>query len=326
MVQYKLPRMQDVISRFSQFEVLVIGDVILDRYWWGEAHRLSPEAPVPVLLKSKETLRPGGAANTAANIVALGARARLVGIAGEDREGGELTAALARERIEIDLVRAERPTTTKTRLIAGHQHIVRVDDEVADEISNELAEDLLKRIRAHLSRAHAVVFSDYGKGVAKPQLLSGVIEAAKERGVRVFIDPKARDAQRYRGAALLKPNRLELGLLTGQVVKNHEETVAAGKMLGNHLRGTDILVTEGGDGMSFFGADGGFLHKESKARQVFDITGAGDTVLAAYALSSIAGANAEESMKIASAAAGISIATVGAATVGAEQLRAALDE
>ena len=314
--------MKDLISRFSQFEVLVLGDLILDRYWWGDAHRLSPEAPVPVLLKQKETVRPGGAANTAANVVGLGARVLLIGIVGEDHEADELESALAHEHIDADLIRTNRPTTTKTRLIAGHQHIVRVDAEMAEPISDELTDDVIKKVRAHIGHANAILFSDYGKGLATPKLLSAVVAEAKLAGIKVFIDPKARDAERYRGAALLKPNRLELGLLTGSSVRNHQETLQAGNQLRAQLSGTDLLVTEGADGMTLFAADGSSLHAESQARQVFDITGAGDTVLAAYALATIAGAAPEDAMRLASAAASIAIASVGAAIVRPQQLAA----
>lgn len=315
-----------LVDSFHKLKIIVVGDIVLDRYWWGEASRLSPEAPVPVLVKKNTTARPGGAANTAANVAALGASVELIGLVGEDREADELQQALAQEAIaSTGLLRSpSRPTTTKTRLIAGHQHVVRLDEEETAPISNELAGSIAASFTAQIAGSSAVLISDYAKGLLTPYLLGLLLEAARQAAKPVFVDPKGLDIVRYQGATCLKPNRLELGLLTGQSIRNHSETLAAGRHLRDQLNGTNLLVTEAADGMTYFAANGEEFHSASQSRQVFDITGAGDTVLAAFSLSMAAGATVPDALRIASLAAGISIATLGAATVSPQQLRDAL--
>ncbi len=196
---------------------MVLGDVILDWYWWGQASRLSPEAPVPVVRKQRTTLQPGGAGNTAANLAALGARVSLFGVTGTDSHAEELKAALKACGVDTGGLVDDhsRPTTTKTRVIAAHQQVVRIDEESTEPISAFLADAILASVKQSIGEADAVVISDYAKGFLTPRLLKGVIGEASRTGKRVFADPKGADATRYRGAFLLKPNRLELGLLTG---------------------------------------------------------------------------------------------------------------
>ena len=314
-----------IFHRFRGQQILVIGDVILDRYWWGEASRLSPEAPVPVVRKQRATVRPGGAANTAANLAALGAAPLLVGLVGTDRESAELQVALAENGVAADwlIAEAERPTTTKTRVIASHQQIVRVDDEDVAPISRE-AEGRARIVFAErLEAASAVVVSDYAKGFLTPTLLNFVIAEAARAGKRVFIDPKGADYGRYQGCFLMKPNRLELGILTGLTVRDRAETLAAGNRLSAAMPGAMILVTEGTDGMTLFADSRPVEHVVSAPRQVFDVTGAGDTVLATLALAISAGASYRDAMELAGEAAAIAIGTVGTATVTLPQLEAA---
>lgn len=319
-------RLHEVVDDFAQLHLLVVGDVILDRYWWGEASRLSPEAPVPVLLKRKTTVRPGGAANAAANVSALGARVDLMGVVGQDHEAEELREALRLENIGFGALVStpNRPTTTKTRLIAGQQQIVRLDEEETAPIGPELAAEFVRALREYMTTVNGILVSDYAKGLLTPGLLEMLIGVARESGKPVFIDPKGLDFKRYRGATCLKPNRLELGLLTGRTIRNHHETLEAGRLLRDQLGGASLLVTEAADGMTYFGAGGEEHHTASQTRQVFDITGAGDTVLAAFSLAFAAGATVPEAMQLASLAAGITIATLGAATVSPAQLKAAI--
>ena len=272
-----MSKLSAIFHRFRGQRILVIGDVILDRYWWGEASRLSPEAPVPVVRKQRATVRPGGAANTAANLAAHGAAPLLVGLVGTDRESGELQGALAENGVAVDglIAENERPTTTKTRVIASHQQIVRVDDEDVAPISRQAEERARKAIAKCLEPARAVVVSDYAKGFLTPTLLNFVIAAAGRAGKRVFIDPKGTDYGRYQGCFLMKPNRLELGILTGLTVRDHAETLTAGKRLSAAMPGAMILVTEGTDGMTLFADSGPVEHVVSVPRQVFDVTGAG---------------------------------------------------
>jgi rfaE bifunctional protein kinase chain/domain len=212
---------------------------------------------VPVVRKQRTTLQPGGAGNTAANLAALGARVSLFGVTGRDSHAGELKAALQAHGVETTglIADAGRPTTTKTRVIAAHQQVVRIDEEATGPISEAIASDVLKAVRNELTNAGAVVISDYAKGFLTPPLLDAVIGEARRLGKRVFADPKGADAARYRGAFLLKPNRLELGLLTGLPADTHAEVLAAGSRLAASMPGTHILVTEGSEGMTLFSAN-----------------------------------------------------------------------
>jgi D-beta-D-heptose 7-phosphate kinase/D-beta-D-heptose 1-phosphate adenosyltransferase len=323
-----VPNLSSVLRHFSGQRILVIGDVILDRYWWGEASRLSPEAPVPVVRKQRATVRPGGAANTAANLAALGATPLLVGLVGTDRESVELEGALAENGVAVDwLIRENaRPTTTKTRVIASHQQIVRVDEEDIAPISGEAEERARVVIAERLESATAVVVSDYAKGFLTPSLLNFVTAGAARAGKRVFVDPKGADYARYRGCFLMKPNRLELSILTGLPARNHLEAVAAGSRLSAQMPGAMILVTEGADGMTLFADSRPVEQVVSAPRQVYDVTGAGDTVLATLSLAISAGASYRDAMELAGEAAAIAIGTMGTAAVTLPQLEAACND
>jgi D-beta-D-heptose 7-phosphate kinase/D-beta-D-heptose 1-phosphate adenosyltransferase len=316
------------LRRFPGQRILVLGDVILDRYWWGDASRLSPEAPVPVVRMRRCTVRPGGAANTAANLAALGATPELIGLVGIDRESDELRGALRDCGVGVDRLIAEtaRPTTTKTRVIASHQQIVRVDDEDTASISADAEQRARSVIASSLEGISAVVISDYAKGFLSPSLLAFVISAAAAAGKRVFVDPKGADFGRYQGSFLMKPNRMELSILTGLPVGTHAETMATGSHLSAAMPGTMILVTEGADGMTLFSGAEPVEHMASSLRQVYDVTGAGDTVLATLSLAISAGASYRDAMELATEAASIAISTMGTATVKLSQLESALED
>ncbi len=312
-------RFVDILNAFPGQRILVLGDVILDWYWWGQASRLSPEAPVPVVRKQRTTLQPGGAGNTAANLAALGARVSLFGVTGQDSHADELRAALSVHGVETGglIADAGRPTTTKTRVIAAHQQVVRIDEESTEPISGAIVADVLKAVKHNLGTADAIVISDYAKGFLTPELLQEVIGAGKP----VFADPKGADASRYQGVYLLKPNRLELGLLTGLPAETHAEVLAAGTRLAASMPGTHILVTEGSEGMTLFLDSQPPEHLAPTPRQVFDVTGAGDTVLAVIAMAVTAGASWGQAMRLAAEAAGIAIGQMGSVAVGLESLR-----
>ena len=323
-----MPNLSAVLRRFPGQRILTIGDVILDRYWWGDASRLSPEAPVPVVRKQSSTVRPGGAANTAANLAALGATPLLVGVVGNDRAAEELQEALLECGVAVDSLISEnaRPTTTKTRIIASHQQIVRVDEEDTAPLPRETEQRALQAIAEGLEGASAVVVSDYAKGFLTPSLLQFVTAAAGRAGKRVFMDPKGADYARYQGCFLMKPNRLELSILTGLPARNHDETLAAGSRLSALIPGAMILVTEGADGMTLFAGSGPIEHLAPAPRQVYDVTGAGDTVLATLSLAISAGASYRDAMELAAEAAAIAIGTMGTATVTLPQLESALHD
>jgi len=313
----------DILKLFPGQRILVLGDVILDWYWWGQASRLSPEAPVPVVRRQRTTLQPGGAGNTAANLAALGARVNLFGVTGRDSHADELKAALKAYGVETSGLIADpsRPTTTKTRVIAAHQQVVRVDEEATGPISEAIVADVLKAVWNDIANAGAVVISDYAKGFLTHPLLDAVIGEARRVGKHVFADPKGSDAARYRGAFLLKPNRLELSLLTGLPADTHEEVLAAGTRLAASMPGTNILVTEGSEGMTLFADSQPPEYLASTPRQVFDVTGAGDTVLAVTAMAVTAGASWNEAMQLASEAAGIAIGRMGSVAVSLSDLQ-----
>ena len=317
-----------ILKRFSTCRVMVLGDVVLDRYWWGEATRLSPEAPVPVVLAQRSTTRPGGAANVAANLAALGASVDLFGVIGVDSGAVELRETLRECGIASDFLFEEpgRPTTTKTRVIALHQQVVRVDHEETGPVSEACTSRTMERAAERLASADALVISDYAKGFLSPVMLSRVIAMAAASGKPVFVDPKGADFSRYLGCTLLKPNRTELSLLTRLPAHNHAETIAAGSDLAARMAGTQILVTEGQEGMTLFEGSAAPEHVAGLPRQVFDVTGAGDTVLATLALSICSGASTKQAMRLAIHAAAIAIGLIGTATVSRDDLKAALNE
>lgn len=313
-----------VLRRFSGRNLLVFGDVILDRYWWGEATRLSPEAPVPVVLAQQSTARPGGAANTAANLVALGAAVDLFGVTGADPEAGELKRVLEDAGINPEFILEEsaRPTTTKTRVVAVHQQIVRVDHEDTGPVSEACATRVMQLAEERMHLADGIVVSDYAKGFLTPDLLARLIAIASEMRKPIFIDPKGTDLALYSNCTLLKPNRAELSILTGLPARNHEETVIAGRRLSAQMPGTRLLVTEGQDGMTLFVDAQTLDHVACPPRQVYDVTGAGDTVLATLALSVCAGATYRQAMQLSSEAASIAVGSLGTTAVSWRDLAA----
>jgi D-beta-D-heptose 7-phosphate kinase/D-beta-D-heptose 1-phosphate adenosyltransferase len=313
-----------ILRAFPGKRALVLGDVILDRYWRGEASRLSPEAPVPVIRKRNVKSCPGGAANTAANLAAMGAQVDLIGMVGADPEAAELAQSLSACGVRADhlIACADRPTTTKTRIIALSQHIARVDHEESAPVDGPIARRVAGRALELMPGADMVVISDYAKGLLTPGLLGEVLSAAAASGKLSLVDPKGVDFRQYRGASYLKPNRAELGVLTARPVRDHRETMEAGRELAARLGGTQLLVTEGADGMTLF-TESGEEHMPNLVREVYDVTGAGDTVLATFAMALAAGAQPVEGMWLAARAAGIAIGVMGAAIVSRTMLEEA---
>ena len=308
---------------FSGLHVLVVGDVMLDRYLYGAVERVSPEAPVPVFSRGRESVMPGGAGNVARNVIALGARVTLVGLG-----GGVLRAELARAGVGDRLVEsATRPTTEKLRVIAGQQQMIRIDDEATGALSAAEEAGLLAALDAALAeRPDAIIVSDYGKGVCAPAVLGRLLSragAGRPGGAPVFVDPKGADFARYAGAACITPNAAEMALAAGLPTRDEEECAAAAR----HVMARDgigaILVTRSARGMMLVRPDEA-LSVPARAQEVFDVSGAGDTVIAALALGVASGRPMEEAMRLANAAAGIVVAKLGTATASAAELTAAL--
>jgi rfaE bifunctional protein kinase chain/domain len=315
-----------LVDAFHGHTVVILGDVMLDRYWWGNVSRLSPEAPVPVVEKQRSSAAPGGAANVAANIASLGGRPLLVGVVGVDEAGHELRADLSQRGISDEhlVIDAGRPTTVKTRIVAVSQHVVRVDEEDRRPVAESVAARLAERTLALLAGAQALVISDYAKGALSPELLQRVIRAARARNVWVVVDPKGHDYSRYAGASLICPNRGE-ALAAARVSPDEPEAVArAGRRLVESRTADMVLVTLGEAGMLLCERAGPPTAIPALARAVYDVTGAGDTVIATVSLALAAGLSLERAVRLANVAAGLAVEQVGTTAVTAAHLREAL--
>ncbi len=314
------------IKALAGARVLCIGDVMLDRFAYGEVARISPEAPIPVFRHQNEASMLGGAGNVLRNLTALGAGADFIGVIGDDGAGGEIQALVAAEpgvagHLVVD---AGRETTIKTRYIAGAQQLLRADRESAWDIDATLAEDVLKAAAKAIAGAQAVVLSDYGKGVLTQGVTAKIIELAAKAGKPVIVDPKGNDFTRYRGAYLLTPNVKELSEAAGHDIYDEDGIVATAQNVRQSAGVDGILVTRGRDGMTLV-IDGGHCHLSARAREVFDVSGAGDTVVATVAAALGAGMAVRDAAYLANAAAGIAVGKIGTAVVHNDELSAALD-
>ncbi|MFN3477538.1 MAG: D-glycero-beta-D-manno-heptose-7-phosphate kinase [Candidatus Methylomirabilales bacterium] len=315
---------ETLLSRFQDRHILVLGDLMLDEYLWGEAMRISPEAPVPVVEVKKESLHPGGAANVAANVRALGGLASLVGIVGDDVPAERLLDLLEGLGVKGDgvVVDRGRPTTVKTRVVAGSQHVVRFDRERAEEPREEIVRILVGRVAERLPQADALLISDYAKGVISKTLLQSILPLA--RGKIVVVDPKVPHFFWYRGVTVIAPNHHEAQAIAGMSFRTDDQArekdlVRVGTTLLKRVKARALLVTRGEGGMSLFEGDG-VLHIPAMAREVYDVTGAGDTVVAALTLALAAGATLREAAILANYAASIVVGKRGTATVTREEL------
>ncbi|MFQ6110765.1 MAG: D-glycero-beta-D-manno-heptose-7-phosphate kinase [Nitrospinota bacterium] len=306
--------------------ILVVGDLMLDRYIWGEVERLSPEAPVQVVRWRHERAVPGGAANVAANLKSLGAEVRLLGILGEDEAGKELRRLIKASGISSSKIipSGSRPTTEKVRILARGQHVLRLDREEGSPITGKLERELLRRLKKAARGVHALVLSDYAKGVLSTEVAREAIRLGKEMGVPVVVDPKADDFKKYQGASLLTPGISEIAHL-GEV-EGEGGLERAVRRLFREARPEAVLLTRGSDGMTLFEKRGKVTHRAARWREVSDVTGAGDTVVATVALSLAAGLPLPETMELAILSAGLVLGKVGTATVGLEELRRAYHE
>ncbi len=304
------------LTQLADARVLVVGDLILDRYWHGATRRISPEAPVPVVLVDERVERVGGAANVAANVAALGGAVALVGLVGADAEGDTLTRLSAAAGIEPDFLRVDgHATTVKLRVVSQRQQLVRIDFEQA--LPGEYSNQLLAAVERQLARCEVVVISDYAKGAVAR--VRDIIERSRAAGKLVIVDPKGTDFSRYAGANLLTPNLAEFEAVAGVCGDEHEIVRRAVPLLRDHQLDA-ILVTRGAAGMSLVVADGSCHHVPAQAHEVFDVTGAGDTVCGVLAAALATGSDLPTAVGIANAAAGLVVGKFGAATVGVEEI------
>jgi D-beta-D-heptose 7-phosphate kinase/D-beta-D-heptose 1-phosphate adenosyltransferase len=309
---------------FAGRRVVILGDVMLDRFLYGEVPRLSPEAPVPVVRLGRIEAMPGGAGNVARNVAALGGEPRLVALCGEDAAGAELGAMLG-EMARL-VVAPGRVTTTKLRVIAARQQVVRVDEERATPADEVEAARLLALLGEEMSAAEVLVLSDYAKGTLTPPVIAAATGLAAARGIACLVDPKGRDFARYAGATLLTPNAPELAEATGRPVGDDAACESAARELLARIPLGALLVTRSEKGMMLIPRDAPVASVPAMAREVFDVSGAGDTALAALALATASGFAPSEAMRVANAAAGVVVGKLGTATCSAAELDHALRE
>ena len=312
----------DLSARLAGARVLVVGDVMLDRYWFGEVNRISPEAPVPVAKITRIEERAGGAANVARNIAALGGQASLLSVVGDDEAASALETLLLRDGIATSLRRDPSiSTTTKLRVVARQQQLIRIDFEEAP--SHEILADKLDDFAARLAQHDVVILSDYGKGGLTH--VARMVQLARAAGKPVLIDPKGDDWSKYAGATLLTPNKSEFRQVAGSW-RDEADLAQRAQTLRQQLQLDALLVTRSEEGMSLFREAGEAVHVPTQAREVFDVSGAGDTVIASLGLMLAAGVALPEAMGLANVAAGIVVGKLGTATVSAAELQHALHQ
>jgi rfaE bifunctional protein kinase chain/domain len=317
-------RTEDLLSRFPGCRVLVVGDIMLDEYVFGTVGRISPEAPVPVVMVTRDSRVPGGAANVALNLSGLRAGVEMAGLVGDDAAGRDVARMLRRRRVGVSALvpDPDRPTTVKTRVIAHSQQVVRVDRERNSPPSRRTHEALRKKVMGMLPRVQGVVFSDYRKGALSEELVLEVNVAARKRGLFVAVDPKRSDFAFYRGCTLITPNKGEAqAALGGRELRSDLDVWKAGKDLLRRSRSAAILITRGEEGMTLVerGRSTCF-HVPAFAREVFDVTGAGDTVIGTLAACLAAGASLREAAVLANVAASVVVGEVGTSPITAEKL------
>ncbi len=320
-------RLHDIVGALGRSRIGIVGDIMLDEYLHGTVERISPEAPVPVVDIASSRLLLGGAANVAANVAALGDDPVLIGVVGEDDAANRLRMLLDDYGIapESLVVEEGRRTTIKTRIMAHAQQVVRADREDRTAIRDVTATGIVQRFEATLDLLGGVIISDYGKGVITPTLLTALIARARERNLFVAVDPKDANFMNYRDVSLITPNHHEAGFAFGRRIRSEHDLLAVGHGLRERLNTEALLITRGPDGMSLFQQGEQPVHVPTFARRVYDVTGAGDTVIAAFASARAAGASNIEAAIIANAAAGYTVGEVGTAAVTGDDLAAELE-
>jgi len=316
------------IDQFPKTCVLVIGDIIMDEYIWGDVSRISPEAPVPVVDVKHETKMLGGAGNVISNIASLGGEAILCGVVGDDSMGRQVVKMVHHlgVRTEGILQEPNRPTTIKTRIVAQHQQVVRFDRESRKEIRPDTVKRLLGFVGKRRKDIHAIVVSDYAKGVISPQLMKGLRELVRGSDIVLGVDPKKNNFALYKGIDVITPNHHEASAFSGIAIVDDETLARAGKQMLRHLKCRSVLITQGKDGMTLFEKKGEPIHIPTVARKVFDVTGAGDTVISTFCLGLAAGMDFRSAAVISNFAAGIVVGEVGTSTVKAEDLKSVIYE
>ncbi len=320
-------QLRRVIAGFKSTKVLVVGDLMLDRFVWGNVERISPEAPVPVVKISSESTMMGGASNVANNIRALGAEALITGIIGDDIAGEEFLQMVKKQGINEDgiILSKKRTTIVKTRIIAQHQQVVRTDKEFVSQINSGEAKKILAYIKSNMRKISAIVISDYGKGIVTRYLVKQIIKLNMEFNYPIIVDPIPSHFTYYKNVTMITPNNHEAGESIKTEIKDEQSLARVGKNLLKLLQVNSILITRGEKGISLFERDGKVVNIPTVAKEVFDVTGAGDTVVGALALCLGNKASMYESAYIANHAAGIVVGKLGTATVSMDELEKSLE-
>ena len=311
-----------MLLNLPEAPIAVLGEAMLDVFVTGDVERISPEAPVPVLRHRQDRLVPGGAGNVVCNIARLGGAPILITVVGDDSEGASLLALLAAEGVKTEAIVAKgRMTTSKTRVMGGGHHLMRIDREDVSAIPEAVEDEVLARLKSALPGALALAISDYGKGMLTDRILTRAISMARAGSVPVIVDPKRRDFEIYTGADVIKPNRAELSAVSGLDCRTDEEVLRAAEEV-MRLTGADLLVTRAEKGMSYFSLRAAPIHMPTQAKLVFDVSGAGDAVLATFAYGLVGRLPIEQTLRLANLAAGIVVSKPGTATISLDELRA----
>ena len=315
-------RAKEITAGFEGKRIIVLGDLMLDEFIWGKVRRISPEAPVPVVEVEKQTVALGGAGNVTSNIVALGAIPIPIGVVGEDSDGLRLREAFNSLDVPTEgiIIDPDRPTTLKSRIIAHNQQVVRTDRESRKEISQNIEEKIVAIFEREMKTANALLVSDYSKGLLSAGILSRTLNAARARGLAVCLDPKNKSFEHYQPVTIITPNHQEAAEAAGVMVDNTDGVISAGHRIMEFLDCEAVLITRGEEGMTLFTLDGGVSHIPTVAREVYDVTGAGDTVIATLTLALTAGGSFLECAILANHAAGVVVGKVGTATSTREEL------
>jgi D-beta-D-heptose 7-phosphate kinase/D-beta-D-heptose 1-phosphate adenosyltransferase len=305
---------------FKDIKILVIGDVMLDKYIWGEVSRISPEAPVPIILKDGQRQVLGGASNVVNNIYGLGAIPIVCGVVGADPNAGHIISMLDQMELPIGgiIIDKDRPTTVKGRVIGNNQQIVRIDEESSKPINSNIMNMVLAFVESSLSEIDAIIISDYGKGIISRKLIYELRDMAKDKIITV--DPKVGNFRFYKGVTCITPNHHEAGEFCGFKIVNKRTLDRAGKQIIEKLECESVLITQGKDGMTLFEASGNVVHLPARVKRVFDVSGAGDTVISVFTTALAAGTGMKEAAAIANVAAGIVVAEPGTSVIVIDKL------